>query len=139
MSTGAAKNEAKLPEKPQPEAVAEAAFPFPPEIANQIPEAVRAQIVSFATMRTGSPPNPILSKITSDHITQVLSLAEKSRGNDATAATSVRRYQFTCFLIIVAVFIFLLVFFKSQPTVFGPMLSAGLGFAAGFGIGKKSK
>ena len=96
--------------------------------------------------------NPLHQKMTSEHITQVLTLAtahderqynltKQTNDNEAIQKTSSRRYFFAGFVLICAITVIILILFQNQPQVLIPALTGLGGFvsgaAAGFGLGKQ--
>ncbi len=103
----------------------------PPEQRQTIMRAF-ASVTGFA----GPVFNPILRRVNSGHIDKVLEHVEQSsvRANDSAA--SERRYQFAYTIVGLAALVFLVVFFRDDPDILIPIVSAAAGFAGGFGIGR---
>ena len=82
--------------------------------------------------------NPVLRRITSEHITQVLNNSEAQSSRDAVSERSNRRYQFGYFIVGIAALLFLLVFFtiREQYHLLAAVITGAMGFGSGFGVGK---
>lgn len=117
-----------------PEAIPE--LPLPPELAKRIPDELKVELSTFM-MGPGGHQNPILAKVTPEHIARVLDIAATTTANDHEESKSVRRYQFASFLFALGLFVFLVIFLSEKPVILVPMLTALLGFASGFGVGRK--
>lgn len=133
MGKDANKNNAgeieKKDKEPLPEDV------LPPELAKRIPQDVRQEVIALF-MRSGPVPSPLSRVITSEHVDQVISNTENESNRNFRFAISGRRYSFAVFLILLGAAGALLYGFSDKPQVFTPILTALLGFGAGFGVGK---
>ena len=96
------------------------------------------QAFSSTTQVAGPIFNPIVHRVTSDHITQVINNTEAQSSRDAEAAKSNRRYQFVYFIVALAALLFLLVFFtvREQYELLAAVVTGAMGFGSGFGVGK---
>ncbi len=95
--------------------------------------------------------NPLHSKMEPQHITQALTLAADHdqreftlqttrETNQTTEKRSIRRYVFAGLVLFVALIVFTMWLFRSQPQVLTPILTGIIGLASGFlgglGIGR---
>ena len=115
--------------------------PIPAEILESIPAESRRQFTqafSSLTQFTGPLVNPILRRITSEHITQIISNAEARSNRDAEAEKSYRRYQFAYFILALAALLLLLIFFTIQERydLLAAVVTGAMGFGGGFGVGR---
>ena len=116
-------------------------FPIPSELLEGMPpEGRRAFTQAFSSITQFAGPvfNPVLRRITSEHITQVLNSSEAQSNREAEAERSNRRFQFGYFVIGLAALLFLLVFFtlREQYHLLAAVVTGAMGFGSGFGIGK---
>jgi hypothetical protein len=109
---------------------------LPPELANKIPAEVRSEVVSFF-MRSGPTPHPLARVITEQHIDKAMDYGSQADRREFDYACGNRRYLFVVFCITLVAVGFVLYFFREKPEVFTPILTAILGFASGFGLGKR--
>jgi len=119
-------------------------FDIPEEVLADIPLEDRNKIKSVFQktifgMFSGRVPNPIMDKITSDHITTLIKNADTHDQRDRRERVGIRYFQLAI-IIIVLVFIGLLVYvFKDNKDVMIGLISGLMGFGGGFGIGKLYK
>ena len=106
---------------------------MPPEVRRSITR-TSASLTSFA----GPASDPVLSRVTSEHITQLITNSESQSSRDADAEKSNRRYQFLYFILALAALLFLLVFFtiREQYDLLTAVVTGAMGFGGGFGIGR---
>ena len=101
------------------------------------PEQVREFFAAITTM--GPRPDPLFEKLTPEHITKLIDALGKNDERDWDNTAADRRYHFAyfvgSFLMLFAVMAFLLS--KGQTAVFSGLSTAILGFAAGYGVGKR--
>jgi predicted PurR-regulated permease PerM len=106
---------------------------IPEEIFKDAPPMVRQMLEM--TVMSGRLPNPIANKLTPEHITSII---ESSRDDDK------RQFQDTLYsrffnlgyvVIACVIFIFLVVFLKSEPEMLKDILKVFTGMIAGFGAG----
>lgn len=114
---------------------------IPEEFLDSMPAEERnqfVQLISSITQFGGPVFNPVLRRITSDHITQLIGNDEARSRREAEAEKSGRRYQFTYFIITIAVVLFLVVFFTFQQRtdLITAVLTGIAGLGAGFGLGR---
>jgi len=111
--------------------------PLPPELAAKLPPQVRSEVTAFIMQMQYAPANPLARRVTSEHITLALELGAKESERQFTYAKQTRWFQGGVFVVAVAVFVFLVLFLADRPTLLAPTLTSLLGFAAGFGVGKR--
>lgn len=116
---------------------------IPNEILEAIPEEERGRVASVikqtmisGVMRRG---NPISEKITSEHITQLISKSDDQDRRDREERKSERNYNL--FLIILGlVFVaFLIVFLQQNEDLLVKVVIAIISFVGGFGFGRTKK
>jgi len=113
---------------------------IPEELLNAIPEEDRGKIISimqktmFSSIVRSS--NPLSEKITSDHITSIISNADIQDKRDRDERKGQRNY-YLIILIIALVFLgFIIVFLKEEKELLYKIIIAIISFIGGFGIGK---
>jgi hypothetical protein len=117
---------------------------IPAEVMEQIPKEaqpiVRRAISSFGMQVMGQVPhpNPLVEKITSEHVGKIIDYAEKESVRDSEERKSGRKYTFAVFVVITVVFAGLLVFFavRKETDMVINLLIAVFSLAGGFGIGR---
>ncbi len=112
-----------------------------PEILERMPPESRGRVVrsfSHITQFPGPVVNPVLQRITSEHLTQMLGNAEAQSSRDAEAEKSNRRYQFSYFIVTIVGLLSLLVFFtlREQFDLLTAIITGVAGLGAGFGLGR---
>lgn len=116
---------------------------IPEEILKALPEKDRKEIMSSITQISGVFPrqNPLLKKITSDHITAIIQNANEEDKRDREERSSERKHNYTVLLTaIIAVLLTCGLFIYAQQLEFLKyIIGAIFGFAGGFGIGKTYK
>ena len=120
---------------------AEEGLPIPPEVLDNMPPEIRSEVVrAFSSITQVAAPilNPVLQRVTSDHLTQIINNVDTQSDRDAEAEKSNRRYQFAYFFVTIVVILGLLVFFaiREQYNVLIPVVTGITGLGSGFGIGK---
>lgn len=111
-------------------------IPIPPEIYKQLPSEARLVIQSAFQFRAQGG-NPLLEKLTEKNVDDVVAEIGKENERRFKYLTSHRSFQMGVFAVTVAVFVFLVIFLKDEPSTLAAILAALLGFAGGFGIGKR--
>ena len=116
-------------------------IPIPQDILERMEPQDRSIITrAFSSItQVGGPVfNPVLRRITSEHITQIIHNSEAQSNRDAEADKANRRYQFAYFVLGLTALIFLLVFFtiREQYNVLAAVITGAMGFGSGFGVGK---
>ncbi len=111
-------------------------IPIPPEIYKQLPLEARLVIQTAFQFRAQGR-NPLLEKLTEKNLDDIVGEIGKENERRFKYLTSHRWFQMGIFAIAVAVFIFLVIFLKDAPNTLVPILAALLGFAGGFGVGKR--
>ena len=120
---------------------AEEGLPIPPEVLDNMPPEMRSEVtraVSSITQVAAPIFNPVLQRVTSDHLTQIINNVDTQSDREAEAEKSNRRYQFAYFFVTIVVILGLLVFFaiREQYNVLIPVVTGITGLGSGFGIGK---
>lgn len=98
---------------------------------------IAQQIISRFTSVKIPPINPVLRRITSEHISTMLTNVDRDRERGHTSEASARKYQFLYFIIGVAVAIGLIIFFsiRGEREIMFTLIVALFSFAGGFGLG----
>jgi predicted ABC-type exoprotein transport system permease subunit len=116
------------------------AFIIPEEILENIPVEERGKIVSimkqsmFSSITKRS--NPIAEKITSEHITQLISKSDEQDKRDRTERKSLRNHNLIILLIGLVFIGFLIVFLQKDKELLVKIILAIISFLGGFGLGK---
>ena len=99
-----------------------------PEEQQVLGKYVRSQLTAHIS---GTMPNPIVEKIESGHITQILT-------NVYEASTSERRYTFAYVLLFLVTIVGLSLFFaiREQYDIVIGIVSLAAGFSGGYGLGR---
>lgn len=119
---------------------AEAVFegiPFPQETFQKLPPELKQQIlISMSSHRVGSIPNPLVDKITPEHIAKVLDNVDKEDERNFKDQTVTRRYQFIYFVISLGFLAFLIVYLSGiDKALMVEVLKLILTFLSGVGVG----
>lgn len=114
---------------------------IPPEVLEELPEQRRRRITQYTSMLAqfaGPVFNPVLRRVTPEHITQILANSEAQNQRDAEANKSHRRYNFLYFLATLIALLAVLFFFgiREQYDLLLNIAIGILGFGGGFGVGK---
>ena len=109
-----------------------------PEILKNIPPEFK-QIVEVGMARLGPVPNPLLQKITSEHIDKILDLSGKDNERIFQDTRSSRQYTLLYVSIGAALFLFLTVYLVPMDKqlyleIVKSIVLAGGGFGVGFGV-----
>lgn len=123
-----------------------------PDIEQVIPEDVLEKlplkdrntirrIFASTTMYSGSFPNPVLSKVTSEHISEVIKVSDKDSDREHEDRQRTRRYTFWIFLTSIIALLGIIVFavIMGSKDIIVPIISGLGGLGAGYGLGKRSK
>lgn len=112
------------------------------------------QSIMTAVMRTGSLPNPMIDKMTSDHVTQVLTLSEAQDTRqfeafklkqEAEERTTARRQKYALIIIclmLISLFGLVWMFKDSEDfllKILALIFTAITSFGGGFGIGRSQR
>lgn len=115
---------------------------IPEEILEAIPVEERGKVISvikqsmFSSVTRRS--NPIADKITTEHITQLISKSDEQDKRDREERKGQRNYNLLL-LIIGLVFIgFLIVFLQRDKELLVKIIIAIISFVGGFGVGKST-
>lgn len=103
-----------------------------------IPPQMR-QVVEFGMAQIGSRSNPLIKKISSEHIDKVLDQGERDNEREFKDVQSSRRYGFAYFLAALALLVFLTIFIAPlDKALYLEIVKAiaflGGGFGAGYGF-----
>ena len=115
--------------------------PLPEEFLADVPSEHRPAIQRlFASVRQFASPavDPILQRITSEHVSRIIDLAENNRIREHEADKSRRRYQFAYFLGGAALTVGLIVLFtfSDNKDLIAPIVTAVAGFLGGLAAGR---
>ncbi len=132
--------ESRLAPADQPDGP-ETELPIPREFLENIPPEQRSRITRlFSSINQFVAPvfNPVLQRITAEHITQLINNAEAQSQRQSESEKSGRRYQFAYFAITLVALLSLLVFFTLQERfdVLTAVITGIAGLGAGFGLGR---
>jgi len=110
---------------------------IPPEMLEQMPPAVRERVLNHISMQSIGPmPNPLDKKMTSEHITQALSLNAKRDERLFENAGFTRRYSLAYTAIFVLLFVFVTIFLVQYDIeLYKEVLKLLIVFGGGFGAG----
>ena len=123
-------------DKPQHEADLHGDYLLPQELIARIPADVRGDVQrTFAALVQYAPAHPLAQKIEPQHIEMAIKAADASEERIVRYYSTNRWFLLVAFLVVASLMVFVLVYFKEQPNVFGPILGALGGFLAGFGSG----
>ena len=115
---------------------------IPDEILQAIPAEDRGKVASIIkqTMISGvmSRSNPIADKITSEHISQLISKSDDQDKRDRDERKGERNYNLLLIIIGLIFVAFLLVFLQSNEDLLIKIIVAIISFIGGFGLGKST-
>ena len=112
----------------------------------------KPEVLEQMMMAMGTVGHPLINKLNEAHVTKVLDLivqhdvnqfelAKQSNANESRDNQSKRWFVFITFVILVALTVFVLIYFKDKPDVLHPILTGLGGLVAGglggYGIGKR--
>ena len=115
---------------------------IPEEILESIPVEERGKVVSiikqsmFSSITKRS--NPIAEKITSEHITQLITKSDEQDKRDRTERRSLRNYNLILLIIGLGFIGFLIVFLQNDKELLIKIIVAIISFLGGFGLGKST-
>ena len=116
---------------------------IPEDILEGIPEKERGRVASIIkqTMISGvmKRSNPIADKITSEHITQLISKSDVLDKRDRDERRSERNYNLLLIIIGLAFTGFLVVFLKNNEDLLIKIVIGIISFIGGFGFGQSRK
>lgn len=115
--------------------------PIPSEFLENMAPEERSHIIRFFSSITqfAAPVfNPVLQRITPEHITQLINNDENRSQREAESEKAGRRYQFAYFAVTLIALLFLLVFFTlwERFDVLTAVITGIAGLGAGFGLGR---
>lgn len=107
-----------------------------PEIVDSMPEEIRNVVETTSMMFSGRLPNPISKKITPEHISVLIEAATKEDERQFDYAKQGRWFNFIIFLVLIALFVFLIIYLSnSNSELLSEIIKAAIFIAAGFGSG----
>jgi len=116
---------------------------IPDEILEAIPEEDRGKVAAIIrqTMISGvmRRSNPIADKITSDHITQLISKSDEQDIRDRTERKGERNYNLILIIISLVFVGFLIIFLQSNEDLLIKIVIGIISFLGGFGFGQSRK
>lgn len=107
------------------------------EVIERMPPELR-ETMGVMMKISGPMPNPLMKKITTEHITKIIDSGDKESERDYQREKEERSYNLIIFIITVLTILALtgfLVFMKEKDLLMN-LIVALLGFAGGFGVGK---
>ena len=122
--------------------IAQSVPDIPENFLEGLPPEMQGLIVSVLSSRTQiseTVSNPILEKVTPEHITSIITNVESDSAREHDADKSRRRYQFAYFLVITAVIagLMLLFVFSDNRDLILPIVTAVTGLMGGFLAGQR--
>ena len=86
---------------------------------------------------TGPVVNPVLNRITSEHINKGIDYTEADSRRESESESSIRKYVFAYFALGLGALLALILFFgvREQWAVIGSIITGILGFGGRFGLG----
>lgn len=110
---------------------------IPAEMLKNLPPETRKEVLSIMSMqRIGPMPSPFAHKVTEEHISKILEIAEKDDDLSYKDVQQSRKYTLGYILIFVALFIFLVIFLSSLgEEIFKLGVGALVTYLGGIGTG----
>lgn len=106
------------------------------EILENLPPEIKRTMEMAISMQTGRMPNPILSKLTEDHITKILDQSEKEDENSFKDTQSSKAYNLIYFVITVLLIVFFVIYLADRDkALLLNLADKALYILAGFGGG----
>ena len=116
---------------------------IPDEVLEALPEEDRGKVASIIkqTMVSGvmRRSNPIADKITSEHITQIISRSDDQDQRDRSERKGERNYNLILIILGLVFVAFLIVFLQSNEDLLIKIVIGIISFIGGFGFGKSRK
>ena len=116
---------------------------IPEEVLEAIPEEERGKVAAIIkqTMISGvmRRSNPIADKITSDHITQLISKSDEQDKRDRVERKNEKNYNLILIIIGLIFIGFLIVFLKKNEDLLIKIVIGIISFVGGFGFGQSKK
>lgn len=116
---------------------------IPEDILEAIPEEDRGKVASIIrqTMISGvmKKSNPLAEKMTSDHITQIITKSDEHDKRDREERKGERNYNLILILIALCFVGFLVVFLQTNEDLLLKIVIGIISFVGGFGFGKSRK
>lgn len=106
------------------------------EILENLPPEIKRTMEMAISMQTGRMPNPILSKLTEEHITKILDQSEKEDENSFKDTQSSKAYNLIYFVITVLLIVFFVIYLADRDkALLLNLADKALYILAGFGGG----
>jgi len=112
----------------------------PSAVIEELPPDVKRVVETGLSIQrfTGTMPNPILSKITPEHIDKILGISEKEEENDFKSSKAKRGYNLIYVILFISLFIFLTIYLVGDNTdlyqeIIKIMVAVIGGFGGGYG------
>ena len=116
---------------------------IPEELLNEIPPNQRKEFIQSFTRISGvfQQPNPLLKKITSDHITDLIKNHHEADQRDREERQGERNYNFKILITVLLTILILCggFIYAKQEEFLKYIIGAIIGFGGGFGVGKHYK
>jgi hypothetical protein len=131
-------NNEEQQEEPSREEVIDGIPVVPQELFDKLPPEVKQQITFLSShQRIGLPPsNPIANKVTSEHIGEIIKIADNDSEREFKDNISTRRYSLTYFVLSLLFLTFLIVFLSQvDKALLIDVLKVFIGFLGGLGLG----
>jgi len=116
---------------------------IPDEILDAIPEEDRGKVASIIkqTMISGvmRRSNPVSDKITSEHITQLITKSDEQDLRDRNERKGERNYNLIIIVIALVFIGFLIIFLQSNEDLLIKIIIGIISFVGGFGFGQSKK
>ena len=113
---------------------------IPKELLDTVSEEEREKIITviqetmFSNITKSA--SDFTEKITTDHITSIISNSDIQDKRDRDERKGQRNHQLIIFLLCLAFFVFIIVFLKSEKELLYKIIIAVISFLGGIGIGK---
>lgn len=113
---------------------------IPTEVLEKIPSPMRERVIAMMQV-SGPMPDPLVQKIDGEHLHKIIDSTDRDSQRRYDSQASQRRYSFAAFVIISAFVVFVIIYFTAiqKYEFLAPILSALVGFAAGFGFGRSRR
>ena len=116
------------------------------EILKDLPEEKREKVVtmmkeSMSFMGVMNQQHPLMEKITSEHITDLIKNSDVEDQRDRQERKTERNFNLAILIIVLVIVIGLIIYLveKQEKSLLDSIIGAILGFGGGFGVGKYTK